>query len=86
MRWQIAQLGWDPIQGTLKTDASDREIAVDAETMAILKEHKFTRDAYTSVYPEAVAAAAEATAALLAAKVPSSASHRPARYRPQAEG
>ncbi|MEV0621708.1 tyrosine-type recombinase/integrase [Nonomuraea sp. NPDC050404] len=149
VHWQITQLGWDPIQGTPKTDASDREIAVDAETMAILKEHKkrqtserlaagedwmnsgfvftdeigrplhpqqatdrfywlcyqaglppirlhdlrhgaattmlaagvdikivqetlghkssaFTRDTYTSVYPEAAAAAAEATAALLA--------------------
>ncbi|MGP3917731.1 tyrosine-type recombinase/integrase [Nonomuraea sp. 10N515B] len=150
VHWQITQLGWDPIQGTPKTDASDREIAVDAETMAILKEHKrcqtrerlaagedwvdsgfvftdemgrplhpqhvtdrfywlcyeaglppirlhdlrhgaatamlaagvdikivqetlghtssaFTRDTYTSVYPEAAAAAAEATAALLTA-------------------
>ncbi|MEV0386866.1 tyrosine-type recombinase/integrase [Nonomuraea sp. NPDC050643] len=152
VHWQITQLGWDPIQGTPKTDASDREIAVDAETMAILKEHKkrqacerlavgedwvdsgfvftdemgrplhpqhvtdrfyglchqaglppirlhdlrhgaatamlaagvdikivqetlghktsaFTRDTYTSVYPEAAAAAAEATAALLAGPV-----------------
>ncbi|SEH02425.1 Site-specific recombinase XerD [Nonomuraea solani] len=151
VHWQITQLGWDPIQGTPKTDASDREIAVDADTMAILKEHKkrqtaerlaagedwmdsgfvftdeigrplhpqhvtdrfywlcyqaglppirlhdlrhgaatamlaagvdikivqetlghkssaFTRDTYTSVYPEAAAAAAEATAALLAAQ------------------
>ncbi|MFI6738931.1 site-specific integrase [Nonomuraea sp. NPDC050451] len=151
VHWQITQLGWAPIQGTPKTDASDREIAVDAETMAILKEHKkrqarerlaaggdwaesgfvftdelgrplhpqhvtdrfywlcyeaglppirlhdlrhgaatamlaagvdikivqetlghtssaFTRDTYTSVYPEAAAAAAEATAALLAAQ------------------
>ncbi|NRQ30928.1 site-specific integrase [Nonomuraea sp. NN258] len=151
IHWQITQLGWNPIQGTPKTDASDREIAVDAETMAILKEHKkrqtrerlaagedwvdsgfvftdelgqplhpqyvtdrfywlcyqaglppirlhdlrhgaatamlaagvdikivqealghktsaFTRDTYTSVYPEAAAAAAEATAALLAAR------------------
>lgn len=150
IHWQITQLGWDPIQGTPKTDASDREIAVDAETMAILKEHKkrqarerlaagedwkesgfaftdeigrplhpqqvtdrfywmcyqaglppirlhdlrhgaatamlaagvdikivqetlghtssaFTRDTYTSVYPEAAAAAAEATAAFLTA-------------------
>ncbi|MBF8193971.1 site-specific integrase [Nonomuraea sp. K274] len=149
VHWQITQLGWDPIQGTPKTDASDREIAVDAETMTILKEHKkrqaaerlaagedwinsgfvftdeigrplhpqqvtdrfywlcyqaglppirlhdlrhgaatamlaagvdikivqetlghtssaFTRDTYTSVYPEAAAAAAEATAALFA--------------------
>ncbi|MEU6784621.1 tyrosine-type recombinase/integrase [Nonomuraea angiospora] len=148
IHWQITQLGWTPIQGSPKTDASDREIAVDAETMALLKEHRkrqarerlatgedwvdsnfvftdeigrplhpqhvtdrfywlcyqaglppirlhdlrhgaatamlaagvdikivqetlghtssaFTRDTYTSVYPEAAAAAAEATAALL---------------------
>ncbi|MEU8324150.1 site-specific integrase [Nonomuraea sp. NPDC048881] len=148
IHWQITQLGWEPIQGTPKTDASDREIAVDAETMALLREHKkrqtrerlaagadwgdsafvftdelgrplhpqhvtdrfyqicyqaglppirlhdlrhgaatamlaagvdikivqetlghktsaFTRDTYTSVYPEAAAAAAEATAAFL---------------------
>ncbi|MGW4801323.1 site-specific integrase [Nonomuraea sp. NPDC004297] len=152
VHWQITQLGWDPIQGSPKTDASDREIAVDAETMAILKEHKkrqakerlaagedwvdsgfvftdeigrplhpqqvtdrfywlchqaglppirlhdlrhgaatamlaagvdikivqetlghktsaFTRDTYTSVYPEAAAAAAEATAAFLSGPV-----------------
>ncbi|MFK4043170.1 tyrosine recombinase XerC [Nonomuraea wenchangensis] len=148
IHWQITQLGWEPIQGTPKTDASDREIAVDAGTMALLREHKkrqarerlaagedwvdsgfvftdelgrplhpqhvtdrfygicyqaglppirlhdlrhgaatamlaagvdikivqetlghktsaFTRDTYTSVYPEAAAAAAEATAAFL---------------------
>ncbi|WP_425565254.1 site-specific integrase [Nonomuraea bangladeshensis] len=148
IHWQITQLGWDPIQGTPKTDSSDREIAVDAESMALLKEHhtrqakerlaagedwaesgfvfsdelgrplhpqhvtdrfyqicyqaglppirlhdlrhlaatamlaagvdiklvqealghktaSFTRDTYTSVYPEAAAAAAEATAAFL---------------------
>jgi hypothetical protein len=142
------QLGWEPIQGAPKTDASDREIAVDAETMTLLKEHDkrqkrerlaagedwiesgfvftdeigrplhpqhvtdrfygicyqaglppirlhdlrhgaatamlaagvdikivqetlghtssaFTRDTYTSIYPEAAAAAAEATAAFL---------------------
>ncbi|MFG1711322.1 tyrosine recombinase XerC [Nonomuraea sp. M3C6] len=152
VHWQITQLGWTPIQGSPKTDASDREIAVDAETMAILKEHKkrqarerlvmgadwadsgfvftnesgrplhpqhatdrfywlcyqaglppirlhdlrhgaatamlaagvdikivqetlghkssaFTRDTYTSVYPEAAAAAAEATATFLAGPV-----------------
>ncbi|MGW5688491.1 tyrosine-type recombinase/integrase [Nonomuraea sp. NPDC003754] len=148
IHWQITQLGWTPIQGSPKTDASDREIAVDAQTMVLLKEHRkhqarerlaagedwvdsdfvftdemgrplhpqhvtdrfywlcyqaglppirlhdlrhgaatamlaagvdikivqetlghtssaFTRDTYTSVYPEAAAAAAEATAALL---------------------
>ncbi|MEV6986768.1 tyrosine-type recombinase/integrase [Sphaerisporangium sp. NPDC051017] len=162
IHWQITQLGWTPIQGTPKTDASDREIAVDAETMAILKEHRkrqareqlaagedwvdsgfvftdemgrplhpqhvtdrfyslckqaelppirlhdlrhgaatamlaagvdikivqetlghtssaFTRDTYTSVYPEAAAAAAEATAALLTAQPLSAPSSVPSR-------
>ncbi|MFI7640581.1 tyrosine-type recombinase/integrase [Nonomuraea sp. NPDC049400] len=40
VHWQITQLGWRPVQGKPKTEASDRTIAVDAETMAILKEHK----------------------------------------------
>ncbi|MFI9552680.1 tyrosine recombinase XerC [Nonomuraea endophytica] len=40
IHWQITQLGWDPIQSTPKTDASDREIAVDAESMTWLKEHE----------------------------------------------
>jgi integrase len=44
IHWQITQLGWAAIQGTPKTDASDREIAVDAESMAWLKEH-FRRQA-----------------------------------------
>ncbi|WP_155342085.1 site-specific integrase [Acrocarpospora corrugata] len=149
VHWQITQLGWQPVQGKPKTDASDRIIAVDAETMKLLKKHRtkqaeerlaagddwtdsgfvftdelgrplhpqqatdqfywlafeaqlppvrlhdlrhgaaslmlaagvelkivqetlghvsstFTRDTYTSVYPEVAAAAAESTAALLA--------------------
>ncbi|MFD9950750.1 tyrosine-type recombinase/integrase [Nonomuraea sp. NPDC059023] len=40
IHWQITQLGWNPIQGTPKTDASDREIAVDAESMTWLKQHE----------------------------------------------
>ncbi|MET9341901.1 hypothetical protein [Nonomuraea sp. NPDC003804] len=40
IHWQITQLGWAPIQGSPKTDASDREIAVDTETMAVLKTHR----------------------------------------------
>ncbi|GAB3878096.1 hypothetical protein GCM10027612_01840 [Microbispora bryophytorum subsp. camponoti] len=34
------KLGWTPVQGKPKTDASDRVIALDAETLAILKEHR----------------------------------------------
>lgn len=40
VHWQITQLGWQPVQGKPKTDASDRTIAVDTDTMTILKEHK----------------------------------------------
>ncbi|WP_182907603.1 site-specific integrase [Microbispora sp. H13382] len=159
VNWQITQLGWTPVQGKPKTDASDRVIALDAETLEILKEHRrrqakerlkagedwtdsgfvftdeygrplhpqhvtdqfywmcyeadlpplrlhdlrhgaaslmlaagvelkvvqetlghvsstFTRDTYTSVYPEVARAAAESTAALLAA--PSSTAPSPA--------
>ncbi|WP_245657902.1 site-specific integrase [Herbidospora mongoliensis] len=158
VHWQITQLGWQPVQGKPKTDASDRVIAVDAETMRLLKKHRanqakerlaagdawadsgfaftdelgrplhpqiatdqfywiafeaglppvrlhdlrhgaaslmlaagvemkivqetlghvsstFTRDTYTSVYPEVAAAAAESTAALLATPSPSVLSH-----------
>ncbi|NBF00553.1 site-specific integrase [Nonomuraea sp. KC401] len=164
IHWQITQLGWTPIQGSPKTDASDREIAIDAETMTLLKEHRkrqarqrlaagedwvdsdfvftdelgrplhpqqvtdrfywlcyqaglppirlhdlrhgaatamlaagvdikivqetlghtsssFTRDTYTSVYPEAAAAAAEATAALLSASSPVPPRHDTTRPR-----
>ncbi|MDF5758807.1 tyrosine-type recombinase/integrase [Spongiactinospora sp. TRM90649] len=40
VHWQITQLGWTPIQGKPKTDASDRTIAVDAETLAALQAHR----------------------------------------------
>ncbi|WP_061294049.1 tyrosine-type recombinase/integrase [Herbidospora cretacea] len=40
VHWQITQLGWQPVQGKPKTDASDRVIAVDAETMKLLKKHR----------------------------------------------
>ncbi|PZG24206.1 site-specific integrase, partial [Spongiactinospora gelatinilytica] len=39
INWQITQLGWQPIQGKPKTDASDRTIAVDTETMTALRHH-----------------------------------------------
>ncbi|MEU6731252.1 hypothetical protein ABZ917_46730 [Nonomuraea wenchangensis] len=40
VRWQIAQLGWETIQGKPKTEASDRVIALDADTVAVLRAHK----------------------------------------------
>jgi len=33
IRWQITQLGWDPVQGAPKSDAGERSIALDTETV-----------------------------------------------------
>jgi integrase len=40
VNWQITQLGWTPVQGKPKTDASDRIVALDAETITVLKAHR----------------------------------------------
>jgi hypothetical protein len=32
--WQITQLGWDPVQGPPKSDAGERDVALDADTVA----------------------------------------------------
>ncbi|MFB4274505.1 tyrosine-type recombinase/integrase, partial [Nonomuraea sp. MTCD27] len=40
VHWQITQLGWDAIQGKPKTEASDRVIALDADTVAVLRTHR----------------------------------------------
>ncbi|GIH96542.1 tyrosine-type recombinase/integrase [Planobispora siamensis] len=40
VHWQITQLGWEPVQGKPKTDASDRTIALDTETVKVLKTHR----------------------------------------------
>ncbi len=40
VHWQIIQLSWQPIQGRPKTDASDRTIALDEETINILRAHR----------------------------------------------
>ena len=34
VRWQITQLGWDAVQGVPKSDAGERTIALDADTVA----------------------------------------------------
>ena len=36
IRWQITQLGWDPVQGAPKSDAGERTVALDAETVTDL--------------------------------------------------
>ena len=33
IRWQITQLGWDPVQGAPKSDAGERTVALDADTI-----------------------------------------------------
>ncbi|NRQ34840.1 site-specific integrase [Nonomuraea sp. NN258] len=40
VHWQITQLSWQPIQGRPKTEASDRTIALDAESVTILRAHR----------------------------------------------
>ncbi|WP_113983258.1 tyrosine-type recombinase/integrase [Spongiactinospora rosea] len=39
VNWQITQLGWETAQAAPKTQASDRTVALDAETMAMLHGH-----------------------------------------------
>jgi integrase len=34
VRWQITQLGWDAVQGAPKSDAGERTVALDADTVA----------------------------------------------------
>ena len=33
IRWQITKLGWDPVQGVPKSDAGERTVALDADTV-----------------------------------------------------
>ena len=33
IRWQITQLGWDPVQGVPKSDAGERTVALDTDTV-----------------------------------------------------
>ncbi|MEU6997394.1 tyrosine-type recombinase/integrase [Nonomuraea sp. NPDC046570] len=40
VHWQITQLGWEPVQGRPKTEASDRTIALDADTVTALRAHR----------------------------------------------
>jgi len=36
IRWQITQLGWDPVQGVPKSDAGERTVALDTDTVTDL--------------------------------------------------
>jgi integrase len=40
VHWQITQLGWEPVQGRPKTEASDRTIALDEDTVTALRAHR----------------------------------------------
>jgi hypothetical protein len=45
VRWQITQLGWQPVQGVPKSDAGDRTVALDAVTVRDLRRHRREPDA-----------------------------------------
>ena len=55
IRWQITQLGWDPVQGAPKSDAGERTVALDADTVTDMtawrqeqdKEKQAAGDAWT---------------------------------------
>jgi integrase len=40
IRWQITQLGWETAQGAPKSDAGERQIALDADTVAGIRAHR----------------------------------------------
>jgi integrase len=44
IRWQITQLGWDPVQGAPKSDASERTIALDADTVTDIGNWRVKQD------------------------------------------
>ncbi|MEU1386611.1 MULTISPECIES: site-specific integrase [unclassified Nonomuraea] len=40
VHWQITQPGWEPVQGRPKSEAGDRTIALDADTVTALRAHR----------------------------------------------
>jgi integrase len=42
--WQITQLGWDPVQGPPKSDAGQREVVLDADTVADIRAWRREQD------------------------------------------
>jgi len=40
IRWQITQLGWETSQGAPKSEAGERQVALDARTVGVLREHR----------------------------------------------
>jgi integrase len=45
IRWQIVQLGWDTEQGEPKTEAGERQLALDRQTVAVIRGHRTRQDA-----------------------------------------
>jgi integrase len=45
VRWQITQIGWATAQGPPKSDAGERPVALDAQTVAVLRAHRQRHDA-----------------------------------------
>jgi integrase len=45
IRWQITQLGWDPVQGAPKSDAGERTVALDADTVTDIGDWRRAQDA-----------------------------------------
>jgi integrase len=44
IRWQITQLGWDPVQGAPKSDAGERTVALDNDTVTEIRAWRHEQD------------------------------------------
>ncbi len=44
VRWQITQLGWETSQGSPKSEAGERQVALDARTVEVLRAHRRRQD------------------------------------------
>ena len=44
IRWQITQLGWETAQGAPKSDAGERQVALDGDTVATFRAHRRQQD------------------------------------------
>ena len=44
VRWQIIQLGWETTQGPPKSDAGERQVALDTGTVAEIRAHRHRQD------------------------------------------
>jgi integrase len=44
IRWQITQLGWETQQGPPKSEAGERHVALDAQTVTVIRAHRARED------------------------------------------